>query len=53
MAKPYGMPLVCGAVDETLVDIVAPEKSGGVFVGRHRRSCLNVLGVTDGGSKII
>lgn len=50
-ARPHGFPNCVGAVDGTLIDIVAPSDTGGVFIGRQRRSCLNVLAVTDGGSK--
>uniref|UniRef100_A0A915LNJ6 Harbinger transposase-derived nuclease n=1 Tax=Meloidogyne javanica TaxID=6303 RepID=A0A915LNJ6_MELJA len=44
LARPYGMPQVAGALDGTLIDIVAPADSGGVFIGRNRRTALNVLG---------
>uniref|UniRef100_A0A915LFI4 DDE Tnp4 domain-containing protein n=1 Tax=Meloidogyne javanica TaxID=6303 RepID=A0A915LFI4_MELJA len=53
LARPYGMPQLAGALDVTLIDIVAPADSGGVFIGRNRRTALNVLGVTDGRNKFL
>jgi hypothetical protein len=44
IAHSYKMPNVCGCLDGTLIEIVAPKNSGGVYVSRYGRTALNVLG---------
>lgn len=44
---------MCGAIDETLVDIVATAASGGVSESRHGNTSLNVLAICDANSKFL
>lgn len=44
-SKPHKMPNVCGAIDGSLINIIAPKKSGGAFINRYGSTALNVLGL--------
>jgi hypothetical protein len=48
--RPYGFPLVVGAIDGTLIGITPPRQSGSIYIGRHDQACLNVIAVSDAGS---
>uniref|UniRef100_A0A915EIT5 DDE Tnp4 domain-containing protein n=1 Tax=Ditylenchus dipsaci TaxID=166011 RepID=A0A915EIT5_9BILA len=42
-----GMPNICGAIDGTLVKVVAPKKFEHVYVDRHHNHSLNATAVVD------
>ena len=43
-ARPYGMPNVVGCIDGSIIDIVAPANSAGVYVTRYGGTGINMLG---------
>ena len=43
-SRPHKFPNVCGAIDDTLINISTPKTTGGAYVSLYGNKALNILG---------